>query len=145
MKKYFLEACTILLLLSIGTPLKAQELSTEQVENSINPNGKYAVFISDAKRLSGAVVTGEQLRQKSKSINFQIIMAGSILKELAAKTPAMTALVERAKKAHTRMVACEIAMKKMGIKKADLPGYIEVTSNAAIYIFGLEELGYKVL
>lgn len=130
---------------SIINPLNAQsKLTVEQVENAIRPDGKYAMSVTSTRHLKVAVETSEAFKQKSKNIQFEIVVSGPVLKELVSSSD-LRKLIDRAEKANVGVVACAIAMKGLGIKKAELPAYIEISGNAAIYLFGLQELGFKVL
>lgn len=144
MKKLLIILTILTCGIGINNVTHAQELSIKEVENSINKEGKYALFLSKAKRLKGAVITGEQLKEISPDIQFQIVMAGPILKDLV-DSEKMMPLINRAEKAGVKMVACSIALKKLGIDEAELPEHVQVTSNAAIYLYGLQENGYLIL
>lgn len=43
------------------------------------------------------------------------------------------------------VLACGISMKKFNIATADLPRSVQVTKNGLLYIFGLQENGYKTI
>lgn len=136
----------VTLYLSIGaiTTIHAQNLSVSQVENAIKNNGKYAMSVNNAMHLKVAVETGEEFKQKSAKIQFEIIISGPVLKVLVAGND-LKVLINRAEQANIKVVACAIAMSSQGINKSDLPAYIEVSKNAAVYLFGLQELGFKIL
>lgn len=89
-----------------------------------------------------SVMTGEQYKAKSKSIQFEIILIGPIVKDLAEKE-ALKPFIEKAKNSGIKIVVCEFAMEKLGVKKSQYPSSVLTTPNGFTYIFGLQELGFK--
>jgi intracellular sulfur oxidation DsrE/DsrF family protein len=57
----------------------------------------------------------------------------------------LLALVEDCKNAGIQMVICQNAMKALNVTKPDLHPYIETTSSGFLYMFGLQENGFKVV
>lgn len=124
--------------------LSAQELTVAQIENSIKKDGKYAMLVRNAEHLEASVKTGAELIKQNPSIAFQIVVCGPLVKDIA-DVAAMRQLMYRAEEEGVTVLACGISMKKFNIAAADLPRSVKVTENGLLYIFGLQENGYKTI
>ena len=135
---------TILFILTVFVPVKiyAQHSATQSIENAIKKKGKYAILVQNEPHFMASVMTGEQYKAKSKSIQFEIILIGPIVKDLAEKE-ALKPFIEKAKNSGIKIVVCEFAMEKLGVKKSQYPSSVLTTPNGFTYIFGLQELGFK--
>jgi intracellular sulfur oxidation DsrE/DsrF family protein len=124
--------------------LGAQELTVAEIENSIKADGKYAMLVRNAEHLQASVKTAAGLIKDNPRLNFQIVVCGPLVKDLAGDA-ATRELMDRAKKEGVVVLACGISMKKFNIAAADLPRTVQVTENGLLYIFGLQEKGYKTI
>ncbi|MDG4951438.1 hypothetical protein NLM59_10945 [Weeksellaceae bacterium KMM 9724] len=139
----------VILFLMIGsflntTNLSAQNLSLNEVENSIKADGKYALLVSNARHLQAAVMTGEELKSQHPNLDFQIILIGPVVKDLA-EDKSLEPSILKSQKLDIRIVVCEFAMNHLGVKKSQYHPYINTTPNGFTYIFGLQENGYKTI
>jgi len=143
MKKYIM----ILLLFSfvMGTENTGAQTAKEinQVEQSIKGNGKYALLVMNPKHLKVAILTGERFKNKSKKIDFQIVTCGEVVKEISANEELKKIVVEAVQKYGLKIVVCGLTVKQLNIDNALLPAETPIVDNGIVYMFGLEELGYK--
>ena len=124
--------------------LSAQSLSLTEVENSIKRDGKYAILVSNARHLQAAVMTGEELKSKHSKIDFEVVLIGPVVKDLA-EDKSLEATVLKSKDLGIRLVVCEFAMNHLGVKKSQYHSYVDTTPNGFTYIFGLQENGFKTI
>lgn len=144
MKKQFLIVALLVLTLSISVSVNAQEQNINQIENSIKNDGKYALLVQNSNHFMASVMTGEEFKNKSGNIQFEIVLVGKVVKDLATDEK-LKSVVMKAEKLGIRIVVCEFAMNKLGVKKSDYPSYVQTTSNGFTYIFGLQENGFKTI
>jgi intracellular sulfur oxidation DsrE/DsrF family protein len=140
---------SILLLLLIASSffslhVTAQKLSVNEVENSIKADGKYAMLVRNVEHLQASVKTAAGLIKDNPGLDFQIVVCGPLVKEVAGNA-ATRELMDRAEKEGMIILACGISMKKFNVSAADLPRSVQVTENGLLYIFGLQENGYKTI
>ena len=136
----------VLIVLFLGSQ-KASEQTTEaikQIETSIKADGKYAILAGNYKHFEGSVRTGLRMRKGNPNLQFQIVLIGIVVKEITSDKQ-LLALVEDCKSAGIQIVICQNAMKALNVVKSDLHPYIETTSSGFVYMFGLQENGYKVI
>ncbi len=122
----------------------AQETEITTIENSIKPDGRYAILASNRRIFESSVRNGLNFRSKFSVSQFQIVVVGPIVKELA-EDRSLIPLVEQCKAAGVEIVLCEVAMANLGVKKEELHPYIQTTVGAYQYMFGLQENGFKTL
>ena len=120
MKKQFLIFALLVLILSTSIAVNAQEQNVNQIENSIKNNGKYALLVQNSKHLMASVMTGEAFKNKSEAIQFEIVLIGKVVKDLATDEK-LKSVVMKAEKLGIRIVVCEFAMNKLGVVKSDYP------------------------
>ncbi len=141
--KYQVLVITFFLFGISSTPLaQAQVNRTLELENAIKIDGKYALLVQHAKHFMVSVMTGEEYKAKSKHIQFEIVLIGDVVKDLAENAELMP-FVKRAEQAGVNIVVCEFAMGKLGVKKLQYHPSIQTTPNGFTYLFGLQELGFK--
>lgn len=116
----------------------------DKIEKSIKADGKYAILAGNYKHFEGSVRTGLRMRIGNPNLQFQIVLIGMVVKEITTDK-LLLALVEDCKTAGIQIVICQNAMKALGITKSDLHPYLETTSSGFIYMFGLQENGFKVI
>lgn len=99
---------------------------------------------SNRRIFESSVRNGENFRTKFPESQFQIVVVGPIVKELA-DDESLIPLVEKCEKYGVKIVLCQVAMAKLGVKKEDLHPYIQTTVGAYQYMFGLQENGFRTL
>ena len=116
----------------------------DKIEKSIKADGKYAILAGNYKHFEGSVRTGLRMRNGNPNLQFQIVLIGMVVKEITTDKN-LLALVEDCKTAGIQIVICQNAMKALGVSKSDLHPYLETTSSGFLYMFGLQENGFKVI
>lgn len=144
MKRIILFTCIALFSLNNLSTLYAQERTVEEIENAVKSDGKYALQVDNSNYLKVSIITGAEYKTKSPDIQFDIVLVGSVVKELADDKELLPFIIQ-AEKAGVRIVVCEFAMKKLGVSKEDLPKSVYTTPNGFTYMFGLQESGYKTM
>lgn len=144
MKKQIIIIALFLLGITLFNDVKAQNLTTSQVVNAIKKDGKYAILVQNSMHFMVSVMTGEEYKAKSPKIEFEIVLIGEVVKDLA-ENPELKPFIEKAQKAGVKIVVCEFAMEKLGVKKSQYQPSIRTTPNGFTYLFGLQELGFKTI
>lgn len=144
MKKQIIIIALFLIGISFFNDVKAQNSTTFQVENAIKKNGKYALLVQNYKHFMVSVMTGEEYKTQSPKIQFEIVLIGEVVKDLA-ENPELKQFIEKAQKAGVKIVVCEFAMEKLGVKKSQYHSSILTTPNGFTYLFGLQESGFKTI
>lgn len=144
MKKQIIIIALFLVGISFFNDVKAQNSTTSQVENAIKKDGKYAILVQNSKHFMVSVMTGEEYKVKSPKIQFEIVLIGDVVKDLA-ENPELKPFIEKAQKTGVKIVVCEFAMEKLGVKKSQYQPSIRTTPNGFTYLFGLQELGFKTI
>lgn len=125
-------------------PVAAQSLSVAAVENSIKKDGKYAILVSNARYFQAAVMTGEGLKANNPKIDFEVVLIGPVVKDLA-KDESLNSFIETSEKVGIRIAVCEAAMNHFEVKKSDYHSSIKTTPDGFVYLFGLQENGFKAI
>ncbi|MDX1904598.1 MAG: hypothetical protein SFU27_10610 [Thermonemataceae bacterium] len=133
-KFFFLAAFGILFMPFLE--LRAQE--------AIRKNGKYAIMVRNSALFKVSVMTGKELKAKSSKIKFEIILIGDVIKDLANDAE-LQKITTECDKVGIKIVACEFAMKMQNVEKSQYPSSVLSTPNAFIYIFSLQEKGFKMI
>ena len=144
MKKQIIIIALFLSGITLFNDVKAQNLTTSQVENAIKKDGKYALLVQNSKHFMVSVMTGEEYKTKNTGIQFEIVLIGEVVKDLAEKED-LKPFIEKAQKTGVKIVVCEFAMEKLGVKKSQYQPSILTTPNGFTYLFGLQELGFKTI
>ena len=144
MKKQIIIIALFLLGITFFNDVKAQSLTTSQVENAIKKDGKYAILVQNSKHFMVSVMTGEEYKTKNTGIQFEIVLIGEVVKDLAEKED-LKPFIEKAQKTDVKIVVCEFAMEKLGVKKSQYHSSILTTPNGFTYLFGLQESGFKTI
>jgi len=121
-----------------------QPLTPNQIEKSISSTGKYGVLVNTVQHLKAAIKTGNELKSEHKSIEFHIVMCGSVIKELSSK-PELQEMVTKAVNKDLTMLVCGMTLRNLKISADLMPKEALVTENGLTYTFGLMELGFKVI
>jgi len=112
MKKQIIIIALFLLGITLFNDVKAQNLTTSQVENAIKKDGKYALLVQNSKHFMVSVMTGEEYKTKNTGIQFEIVLIGEVVKDLAEKED-LKPFIEKAQKTGVKIVVCEFAMEKL--------------------------------
>lgn len=138
----------IILLVFVGslllTPVTAQSLNISEIENSIKQDGKYAILVSNSRYFQAAVRTGKGLKAKHPELDFQVVLIGPVVKDLA-KDESLKSSIETSEKFGIRLVVCEAAMNHFELKQTDYHNYIAFTPDGFVYLLGLQESGFKTI
>lgn len=125
----------------------AQTLTNEQIkktEHSIKRKGKYALLVRTDKHLKAAIKTGKALLEQSDKIDYQIVLCGALLKDLST-TDSLKELVKDATDSGLHVLLCGLSIQQLSLKTEDLPKSAQITENGLIYLWGLQENGYKTI
>src|SRR5690554_1667510 len=145
MKKLFLVLSVAFLSFGVTQTTNAQTHSIEEVNQAgLQKDGKYGIMVDNGQYLMASIVTGEMYKEYSADIQFEVVLIGAVVKELADDKNLLP-FIERAEKSGVRIVVCKFAMDKLGVKEADLPKSVEITGNGFTYYFGLQELGFRTI
>ncbi|HZH87713.1 MAG TPA: DsrE family protein [Chitinophagaceae bacterium] len=144
MNNRFVVLSALLILFGFTAPTFAQDAAVLKIENATKAKGKYAILASQDNHLMGGIMTGLKLKNESDQVQFQVVLAGPVVKNLTHDQDLIN-MVNQAAKANIPVLVCEIAMQKLGVSKNDLPQHIQVTTNAYLYMFGLQEKGFTAL
>ncbi|MFD2551367.1 DsrE family protein [Bizionia sediminis] len=144
MKNSFLIMLFIFTASILFTPSMAQTTPVNEVENAVKANGKYAILVSNTRYLQAAVNTGSSLKTTKPNISFEVVLIGPVVKELA-QNPDLKATIQASKSAGIRLVVCETAMHHFNLQPSDYNAHIEFTPDGFIYLFGLQETGFKTI
>lgn len=134
----------ISLLLGIFGTVQARSLTNIEIENAIRKDGKYAILAQSSRHLTGAVIVGAEIKKDFPDVQFVVGMAGPVVKELA-EDESLKETVETAKKNGIKLIVCEFAMNRLNVKKTDYDSYIQTTPNVYRFMFGIQEIGFKIL
>ena len=127
------------------SPANAQSVKEIQtVENAVKNDGKYALLVRTLQHLKAAVITGDALKRKSDKIDFRIVVCGELVKELS-NNDSLKKMVNEASGRGLKILACGLSVKRLAVDKSRLPESVSITENGLIYLFGLEESGFKTI
>lgn len=144
MKNQFLIILFIFLGSTLYSSANAQSLSVEAIENAVKEDGKYAILASNSRYFQAAVKTGVGLKAKNQEVDFEIVLIGPVVKDLA-QDESLKSVIEMGEKIGIRIVVCEFAMEHAGLEQEDFHNSIQFTPDGFLYLFGLEEVGYKTI
>lgn len=144
MKSYFI---LIIALWTFGAlNLRAQStIDVQQTENSIRPNGKYALLVMKAPHLKAGISTGLSLKKMHPYLDFQILVCGELVKEIS-QNPALHTLISQAVQQHRlTLLVCGLSIEQFNVEPSLLPKEMVLTENGLVYMFGLQEQGFKTI
>lgn len=145
MKKHVLIIASLaIFLLGVFGTVQAQSLTNIEIENAVKKDGKYAILAQSSRHLTGAVLAGAEIKEDFPDVQFVVGMAGPVVKELA-EDESLKETVETVKKNGIKLIVCEFAMNRLNVKKTDYDAYIQTTPNVYRYMFGIQEIGFKIL
>ncbi|ERJ58041.1 DsrE family protein [Sphingobacterium paucimobilis] len=144
MRKQILAVALLVIGITFSNSLSAQQVPVEAVEKAVKADGKYAILVQNPMHLMASVMTGEAYKAKDKAVQFEIVLIGQVVKDLA-ENKELESTIQNAEKWGIRLVVCEFAMNKLGVKKSQYHPAIHTTPNGFTYLFGLQELGFKTI
>lgn len=144
MKKQILAVALFVFTMSFGGSVHAQQVDINTVESAVKSDGKYAILVQTSKHLMASVMTGGEFKAKNKSAQFEIVLIGGVVKDLA-ENKELTPIIEKAEQAGVRLVVCEFAMNQLAVKKSQYHPSVHTTPNGFTDLFGLQELGFKTI
>lgn len=129
-----------------ATKLNAQTAENiQKTEQSIRKNGKYALLVMKAQHLKAAIQTGIEFKSKSQKIDFQIITCGELVKEISLDGELQNLIKNGVTQNGLKILVCGLSIKQFKVDKTLLPNETPPTENGLIYMFGLQEQGYKTV
>lgn len=135
-----------LLLLFISESSMAQTITQmHQTEQSILKNGKYALLVMKSQHLKAAIQTGIEFKHKSKKIDFQIITCGPLVKEISESAELQDLVRNAVDHFNLKILTCGLSIKQFDVDQTALPLEAPITENGLIYLFGLQEQGYRTI
>lgn len=117
----------------------------QKTEQSIRKNGKYALLVMKAQHLKAAIQTGIEFKSKSQKIDFQIITCGELVKEISHDGELQNLIKNGVTQNGLKILVCGLSIKQFKVDKTLLPNETPPTENGLIYMFGLQEQGYKTV
>ncbi|WP_417236906.1 DsrE family protein [Bizionia paragorgiae] len=144
MKKQFFMTLLVVVGTVLYAPVSAQSLTVSAVEQSIKKDGKYAILVSNARYFQAAVRTGEGLKAKHSTVDFEVVLIGPVVKDLATDE-SLQSTIKASEKRGIRLVVCEAAMNHLKLKHTDFHSSIAFTPDGFVYLFGLQESGFKTI
>lgn len=142
--KIYITLITFIFLVINTTKVNSQtKEEITKIEQSIQKNGKYALLVMKAQHLKVAIQTGKEFRDKSSKIDFQIIVCGELVKEITTDKTLQNIIKMAVNETNLKIVVCGLSIEQFKIDKALLPTEMPITKNGFVYMFGLQENGYK--
>ncbi|CAL66094.1 DsrE family protein [Christiangramia forsetii] len=126
-----------ILTLTFTNVLNAQ--TSKQDQHSHN----YVVLTKKIPQLQPIILTAEALaKEDGKSFgDFQAIICGKTVQDIK-DNEMMKDFIEKAEKAHVKIVVCGFSLKKFKVNKKDIPIELEVVDNGILHDFQLQKKGY---
>lgn len=144
MKKHILIIATVLFGISTTSVLYAQTATIRAIENSIKPDGKYALLVRNVQHLKAAISTGRAMKTNDPNLQIEIVACGELVKSIA-ETSELKNLIHQSLEDEVKVLVCGLSIKQLKIDATKIPKTIPVTENGLIYIFGLQENGFKTI
>lgn len=137
----------LLALMTFGSKsLHAQTIqSIQKTEQSIRKNGKYALLVMKVQHLKAAIQTGIELKNKSQKLDFQIVTCGELVKQISLDKELQKLIIDAVKHHGLKILVCGLSITQFKVDKTLLPKETLATENGLIYMFGLQEQGYKTV
>jgi intracellular sulfur oxidation DsrE/DsrF family protein len=104
-------------------------------------NGGVVILVSQVPHLPVSLKTTQQMLAGHSADHVSVVVCGKALTAIERGSP-QAALLDQAISQGVRVVACELSMHKLGVKKTDLePGVVSVP-NGLLEVIRLQRLGY---
>jgi intracellular sulfur oxidation DsrE/DsrF family protein len=128
-----------------GNLMAQSSESIQKTEQSIRKKGKYALLVMKAQHLKQAIKTGIEFKTTSNKIDFQIITCGELVKEISLDKELQSVLKNAVMQHGLKILICGLSIEQFNVDKHLLPNETPVTKNGLIYMFGLQENGFKTI
>ncbi|CAM3270281.1 DsrE family protein [Empedobacter stercoris] len=138
----------IVFMLAFATTFTAQanttQLENNQIEQSyqLKKKGKYAIMVQNKMMLMSSIMTGQEMLKNNPKSTFEIVMIAAAVKDIAEDNE-LKEMMKKANAAGIKFTSCEFAMNKLGVNKSQYLEFVQTTPNAFIYLFELQEKGFK--
>lgn len=135
-------------MLAFATTFTAQanttQLENNQIEQSyqLKKKGKYAIMVPNKMMLMSSIMTGQEMLKNNPKSTFEIVMIAAAVKDIAEDNE-LKEMMKKANAAGIKFTSCEFAMNKLGVNKSQYLEFVQTTPNAFIYLFELQEKGFK--
>jgi len=145
MYKYIILITMTVALFGTGNIYGQSESEVQQTEQAVKMDGKYGILVMKAQHLKAAILTGNQLKEKSQSIDFQILICGELVKEISDEVALQEVIRESVVDKGLKILVCGLSINQFQVDKTNLPKEASITENGLLYMFGLQEQGYKTV
>ncbi len=105
---------------------------------------KFAFLITNTDQFFDVVETAQEMDVKNNKFSFEIVVAGKLAKDLADNKELINE-IDKAEKLGVKIVVCEGAISYFKVEKSKLGKRLLTTPNAWIYMFELQDKGFKTL
>lgn len=141
--KIYLITFIALLTLGLGLANGQTPEAIKETEQAVRKDGRYAMLVMKAQHLKAGIKTGIAFKSKSEKIDFQIVACGMLVKEISEDAELQSLIKNTVSDHGLKILVCGLSIQQFGINKTLLPKETPITENGLIYMFGLQELGYK--
>lgn len=141
--KIYLITFIALLTLGLGLANGQTPEAIKETEQAVRKDGRYAMLVMKAQHLKAGIKTGIAFKSKSEKIDFQIVACGMLVKEISEDAELQSLIKNTVSDQGLKILVCGLSIQQFGINKTLLPKETPITENGLIYMFGLQELGYK--
>lgn len=104
----------------------------------------FAVMVTDAPHFKVAFDTAKSLDLKENNYEFEVVIVGMLAKEIV-EDESLKPYIDLGEKLGMRIVVCEYALDLLKVDKSLMDSRLEITPNAWIYMFELQDKGYRTL
>ncbi|MFO7825677.1 MAG: DsrE family protein [Cyclobacterium sp.] len=132
-----------LLTLSLSLSNAQTAEAIRETEQAIRKDGKYAMLVMKAQHLKAGIKTGIAFKSESEKIDFQIVACGMLVKEISEDAELQSLIKNTVSDHGLKILVCGLSIQQFGVDKTLLPDETPITDNGLIYMFGLQELGYR--
>ncbi|WP_162340838.1 DsrE family protein [Cyclobacterium salsum] len=141
--KIYMITFIALLTLGLGLANGQTAAAIKQTEQAVRKDGKYAMLVQKAQHLKAGIKTGIVFKSENEEIDFQIVACGMLVKEISEDAELQKLIQNTVSDHGLKILVCGLSIQQFGIDKTLLPDETPITENGLIYMFGLQELGYK--
>lgn len=145
MYKYIILITMTIAILGTGNIYGQSETEVQQTEQAVKMDGKYGILVMKAQHLKAAILTGKQLKNKSHLIDFQLLICGELVKEISNEVDLQEDIRESVADKGLKILVCGLSIHQFQVDKTSLPKEASITENGLLYMFGLQEQGYKTV
>lgn len=117
----------------------------KKTEQSIKKNGQYALLVMKAQHLKAAIKTGVDFKSRSAKIDFHMVACGELVKQISTDQTLKHLVGEAVNKHGLKILVCGLSIEQFEVDQTLLPEETPVTANGLVYLFGLQEQGFKTV